>query len=430
MASISSFRGEIVNSVDPSGPVSSLTTPDDQTVVVKLAFPYGPIVEMFAYYPYLNIIPVEADGRFNPRQEMRGSGPFRLMEYVPSSHWQYAKNPDWYVRGRPFLDGIRRAVITEYSAQLAQFETGALWDLYDIRQGDVLRTKASHPTLVLQKDADGIGAPQDAWWAFSQDANSVFKDARVRRAASMMIDRDLWIDSYQNLPQFRDAGLPVDPLWNSHMRAGQPNWLDPKTEALGEGAKYFKHDPAEAKKLVQAAGHNTVRSAIAWHNNGSDKRREEITQGMISDGNVFDLRIDVIDYNVEYRNRQRAKGHGFEGMQFFMNAGLNEESWFANMYTPGGKRAMASEPIPKITDMVTRVRAESDPQRYNQLMKDIQKELALDMSNIIFPGFAVGFNLHWPWLRNYGVFTSGDATANNSSSRSYTQYWYDKSLHT
>ena len=60
----------------------------------------------------------------------------------------------------------------------------------------------------------------------------------------------------------------------------------------------------------------------------------------------------------------------------------------------------------------------------------IQNELALDMSNIIFPGFAVGFHLHWPWLRSYGVFTSGDATANNSSSRSYTQYWYDKLLQT
>ena len=98
MAAVSSFRGEIVNSASPAGPVSSVTTPDNQTVVVKLAYPYAPSVEMFAYYPYLNILPVEADGKFNPRQEMRGSGPFRLTEYVPSSHWVYTKNTDWYVK--------------------------------------------------------------------------------------------------------------------------------------------------------------------------------------------------------------------------------------------------------------------------------------------------------------------------------------------
>jgi peptide/nickel transport system substrate-binding protein len=51
MARQSAFRGEIVNSVSPAGPVTSLTTPDKDTVVIKMAYPYGPIIEMLAYYP-------------------------------------------------------------------------------------------------------------------------------------------------------------------------------------------------------------------------------------------------------------------------------------------------------------------------------------------------------------------------------------------
>ena len=429
MAKQSAFRGEIVNSVSPAGPVTSLTAPDKNTVVIKMAYPYGPIIEMLAYYPYLNVMPVEAEDKFNPRSEMRGTGPFRLMEYQPSSHWLYAKNPDWYGKGRPFLNGIRKTIVSEYATGMAQFETGALWD-YPLRQEDVLRVKRDHSALVLQSDADGVGAPQDAWWGFSQKPNSPFRDVRVRRAASMMLDRDLWIDTYQNLKQFRDQGLPVEALWNSHMRAGQPNWLDPKSNGLGEGARFFKHDPAEARKLVNAAGFDPVKSVIHWHNNGTDKRREEIMQGMFSEGHVFDLAIDITDYNTTYRDHQVSKGLGYDGISFFMNGGYNEESWLVNMYTPGGKRAVSDKPIPKISDMVTRTRTELDKTKLGVLIKDIQKELALEMPNIIFPGFAIGFTLNWPWLKNYGVFTSGDLEPEWSSSRSYTEYWYDKSLQT
>jgi ABC-type transport system substrate-binding protein len=214
------------------------------------------------------------------------------------------------------------------------------------------------------------------------------------------------------------------------MRAGQPNWLDPKTNALGEGAKFFKHDPAEAKKLVAAAGHNVVKSVIQWHNNGTDKQREQITHGMLTEGGVFDLAINIVDYNTTYRDHQISKGLGFDGLSFFMNGGYNEESWLVNMYTPGGKRAVSGQPVPKVTDLVTRARSEQDSEKRNTLLKDAQKELALDMTNMIFPGFAIGFNLTWPWLKNFDVFTSGDLEPTWSSSRSYTEYWYDTSAKT
>jgi hypothetical protein len=49
---------------------------------------------------------------------------------------------------------------------------------------------------------------------------------------------------------------------------------------------------------------------------------------------------------------------------------------------------------------------------------------------MIFPGFAIGFNLTSPWLKNFDVFTSGDLEPTWSSSRSYTEYWYDTSAKT
>src|SRR5436190_14616369 len=77
-ASLSPNRGNVLNSVSKDLPVLSLTTPDATTIVVKLAFPDSAILSMLAWGWFLNIMPVEADGKFDPRADMRGSGPWMM----------------------------------------------------------------------------------------------------------------------------------------------------------------------------------------------------------------------------------------------------------------------------------------------------------------------------------------------------------------
>jgi peptide/nickel transport system substrate-binding protein len=124
--------------------VASMDYPDDYTIVVNLAFPYTPFPTAMAYYPYFNILPVEAESGFDPRSEMRGSGPFRLVDFQPDVKLAYEKNTDWYEENRPFLDGIDQVIIPEYAAALAQFEAGTLWTMPGMAQEDVLPVKQRH----------------------------------------------------------------------------------------------------------------------------------------------------------------------------------------------------------------------------------------------------------------------------------------------
>ena len=61
-----------------------------------------------------------------------------------------------------------------------------------------------------------------------QDSESPFKDERVRQAFSMLMDRQLLIDTLQNVDELRASGLPLETRWNSSMWCGwEGAWLDP-----------------------------------------------------------------------------------------------------------------------------------------------------------------------------------------------------------
>jgi ABC-type transport system substrate-binding protein len=216
----SAFRGEILQEFSPIGMIDSIAFPDDYTATIKLAFPYGGFQDALAFYPYLVIMPKEADGGFNPRSEMRGAGPFRLMELRPDVKFVYARNPDWYEKDRPFLDGFEQLIIREYAAALAQFESGALWTLdptsQNITQEDILPVKQRHPEMVLTTNVSRIKAPQFQYFHFSQKPDNAFRDVRLRQAVSMLVDRGAIVDTFYNVPNFKAAGLPAEGLWHTH----------------------------------------------------------------------------------------------------------------------------------------------------------------------------------------------------------------------
>jgi peptide/nickel transport system substrate-binding protein len=427
----SSFRGEVLNKIAPTGMVASMEYPDDSTVIIKLAFPYGPFPDAMAFYPYFNILPREADGGFDPRSEMRGTGPFRLKELQAGIKFVYERNPDWYETGRPFLDGFEQVIIPEYAAALAQFEAGSVWTLdptsQNIAQEDILSVKQRHPELLLHRNAAMIKAPQFQFFQFSVKPESPFADARLRRAVSMLIDRDAIIDTFYNVPQFRNAGLPIEGLWHSHDFAGQPNWIDPRNKAqdLGEGGRYFQHDVAEARKLVSAAGKEGFTFPFEYQTGAAADQYETIA-GMIGGGGFLNPQIKVIDANT-HRSYQQSAGTGFDGMWPQTNGGHNEEAWFLNMYNPAGKFTISKEPIPEISDLTLAIRREIDKNKSDQMIEDLQRKLAVQMPNFLLPGYAVGFTLSQPWLKNFGVFVSGDLNPSWSSARIYTEYWYDES---
>jgi ABC-type transport system substrate-binding protein len=426
-AEVSPYRGEIFNSESSAAPITSVEAPDDETVVLNLAFPYGGLIEMVGYINYFYILPVEADGGFDPRSEMRGTGPYRLTAWKPSIGFEYERNEDWYVKDRPFLDKVSRSIIQDYSAGITQFETKAIW-WFDLLQEDVLRLKRDHPELVMLQMQEGeLGSTNlrsTPYIALSKRTESPLADVRVRRAASMLIDRDTWIQTFYNTNEFEDAGLPVDVLWHAHLPAGAPSWIDPKTDAIGEGGQYFLYNPEEAKRLMSAAGQEGVELDYFYQNRPQLASNNEVLYAMLQEGGLFKLNPSQLDYQTEWREVcQYSAGEDYLGFCFNNSGGFNDEAYMVAKYTPEGKYAASYLPLEGITDAVMDARRELDADERSNKIKEIQKKLAVEWYDIPMPGLIREYSLRWPWLQNHGVFNSGGPTA-----LEFAYWWYDKSL--
>jgi peptide/nickel transport system substrate-binding protein len=112
-------RTDLAQAANPAAPVESMTAPDARTVVIKLAYPYAGLLPVLASGTHLWIMPREADGGFDPRNETRGSGAWIMTEYRRSTLYTFKRNPNWYMKDRPFMDGIELPIIPEYAAQLS-----------------------------------------------------------------------------------------------------------------------------------------------------------------------------------------------------------------------------------------------------------------------------------------------------------------------
>src|SRR5438067_12775241 len=92
-------------------------TPGPQTVVFRLKWPQALFLTTLAS-PYNWIFKADIlarDIRWYETNVM-GTGPFKFVEHVKGSHWIGKKNPDYWDRGRPYLDGYRAIFISSNSA--------------------------------------------------------------------------------------------------------------------------------------------------------------------------------------------------------------------------------------------------------------------------------------------------------------------------
>ncbi len=431
-------RLDVVNlPTNPNGPIIGATVVDKQTVQFKLAFPYAPVLSALAYSRYLQVMPPESDsGGYDPKNETRSGGPWIQESYQRNVGFVYKKNPTYWDKDNVYLDGFDVPIIAEAASQMAQFRAKKIWSYTPPNQDDVIPLHSDLPELKI--DANGFNRT-DWMTYFGLQPGSPFLDDRVRRAAAMLLDRDAWIDTFYNTTKFKAAGYPQGTRWNTHISSGwEAYWLDPKGQDLGSGAANFQYNVAEAKKLLSAAGVTTpIETDISWISTGeygtAFPRNAEVIKGMLEADGLFKLKQVNPAYTDYVPKIYYAKGD-FKGIAVGATTTYPEvdQFMFAYYHSSGSRQKVAYQGKngdAQSDKLIEQQRAEMDPAKRVQIIKEWEKYIATTMPMVPYPGQAESFRLFWPWFGNFGVFRAFDPTESDKEG-TYTKLWFDKSKFT
>ena len=433
------IRTSIANSANPNAPVLGWSMPDAQTLVMRVK---EPTVDLFASFSAFHaglpsIIPKETDSGFDIRRDMIGTGPWMLDSYTPSVGMRFRRHPQYYFKDRPFMDAIEAPFVSEYAQRLAQFRAGGIYTLTGtaIRQEDVLALKNDLPDVRMYGYKPGSFAPgQIVTFGWQPtEANKPFKDERVRQALSMSYDRDLYIDTFGNVPAFRNAGLPVETYWNSSIGVGAGPWLlDPRSKDFGPNAKYFQYNVAEAKKLLAAAGYangiEVLSNYISGPELGSDWQKTiQVTEAMAAEVG-FRPKANLIDYQKEYGPVIRDGKGRFDGWGYTSSgpSGDDAVTYYSWRFHKTGQVFLGHDAAgrgdgagdPQVDGPIEAARREFDTNKRMAIIHDLQRYLAKAQYCVPIPGFADSYALAWPAVGNFFVW-DGDKRGDNYS------WWID-----
>ncbi|MFM0741830.1 ABC transporter substrate-binding protein [Paraburkholderia xenovorans] len=174
--------------------VTDVATPDPYTVVITLSKPAPYLIKAFSSSE-TPIVPKHiydgTDVLTNTANNAPiGTGPFRFVKWVRGSYIEYARNDDYWDKGKPYLDRIVVKVITDPAARTVAFEDGSV-DLSGdtpVPLSDLDRLKGN-PKLGLESRGYEFQAGV-ARIEFNLD-NPVLKNPKVRQAIASALDREV-----------------------------------------------------------------------------------------------------------------------------------------------------------------------------------------------------------------------------------------------
>ena len=368
--------------------VIGLETPDAQTVVVKLAKPYAPILNLFANPQYLWIQPKEMDTGFDPAKDQIGSGPWVFERHEPDKQIVVRKNPNYFIKDRPYIDTVVRVVIPETAQQIAQFQAGRL-DLLGVpaqQKADVERTNPKSQIVTYIPTTYTFIAPQ-------LRGNSPFRDVRIRRAISMAIDRKSWVDLL-----YIGQGLHY---LNAVPASMGKWWLNPQGPDAGPGGQWVKYDPKAARDLLRAAGAENMPLRFIFTNNAYGdvfNQGAEATATMLKEAG-FNVTIVVQDYLREYIDARGTFFGNYEGVFYGLQTPFTDpHDYLFNMNHPGSARNHIGLDDPKLTAMIDdEERTLNEAERVKKV-HEIQRYW-LDQMYYIPVAVGYAYQFRQPWLK-------------------------------
>jgi peptide/nickel transport system substrate-binding protein len=366
--------------------VEAIETPDPRTVVFRLKRPQPSLLMLLAS-GYSPVYPAHV-----PPAEFRtrcvGTGPFKLKEWRKGEYVEYVRNPDYFVPGRPYLEGVRYVIIAERGTRFAALQAGRLDAAMPIEGTRTIaaQLKAAVPRMVVTEMNGNVNDN-----ILLNVRRAPFDDARMRRAVSFAIDRRAYVRAVHQGGAVVGASLAPRPggTWGLLERdlAGLPGYGRPAD------------DKARARALLAEVGYGPGKPLRVEVSIRAIPQYVDFASFVINE--LKQVGIDATLKQIETAQWHAMATRG--DYQIGANlTGIGPDDPDANYYenyacgSPRNYSQYCNEEVMKMFDAQSQ---ELDPKKRLALNVAIQKKLEADAARPILD-WKIDFFTVWPHVKN------------------------------
>jgi peptide/nickel transport system substrate-binding protein len=370
--------------------LASIEVPDPSTVVFRLKFPSASLLNNLAS-PWNVIYPktyLDKDPNYFKTNVM-GSGPFRFKAYTRGATFEGVRNPDYFVKDRPYLEGYKFFISPETSVRAAAIRSGRAYiEFRDLPNAEAEAIKKQlGDKIVIQT------TPMTGQFGIAiNNAAKPFNDVRVRKAVTLGLDRYT-----AGKVLYGITGLK---LVGGLMRPGS-EWAMPEAELQKLPGFWTDAEKsrAEAKRLLAEAGYpNGLKVTLKNRN----------VKLPYQDFAVFAIQ-EWRRIGIEAENRPLETASWFNDGQNTGNFELivaptvefmDDPDQFLGRYVTGSTQNWGRYSDPRLDDLFSRQARTLEPAERQKLVNEIQKVV---LENAYYmPGLWWMRNVvHWAKVKNY-----------------------------
>jgi len=363
--------------------IEGMATPDKYTLRVHLHTPNVFFAQNLAE-PIAIIFPrevLEEDGDLKKR--MIGTGPFVLKEHTRKVRVVLARHPDYFDKGRSYIDEYIILSTPDAATRLAAFRTNQNDILWIASPGEAEIVRKTNANAVVQSFPNTL-AP---WGLTLAQDRAPFNDVRVRRAISIAIDRQRQVDTVFEGHGMLGWGVPYIYYQDAKPTAAQ----------LGP---WWQYRPADAKKLLAEAGHpNGFQTTLFYYEYFPQMTSQiQLVQQDLKRNLNIDVKITKLDYTSYYGRYVDNKWDGMAwGFQSGHAIGVDERT-YQYMHSKSTKNFFrVNDPV--IDELTTKLRQTPDRAEQRAITKKVV-DREFDQVLRMWMPYDSGFLVFQPHVRN------------------------------
>jgi len=304
-----------------------------------------------------------------------GTGPFKYFEFKPNEGIKIARNPDYWKKDRPYLDGIEWTIIRNPSTAVMAFAAGN----FDRYQQGIL----SIPLMKQIKNQAPQAICEVVPWNVSRAlivnrATPPFDNPDLRRAMALSLDRQAFIDILGD-GQGEIGGVMMPPpagLWGM-----PPDLLKTLPGYDPDVAK----NRVEARQLMQKLGYgpdNRLAVTVTTRNVPGYRDAAVILIDQLKEIGIDGV-LDAVDTTQWYPKVMR-KDYAV-GLTVSENGLDDPDQQFYENFVCGAERNYTGYCNPEVDKLVDQQSMQSAKEKRKQLVWEIERRLAEDAARpIIF----------------------------------------------